>query len=314
MRPRVSVLVPTYNYGRYLLASVGSALGQTLPELEVIVVDDGSTDETEAVLAVLRVDPRVRTFRQDRRGPGAARNRALVESSSPFIAMLDADDVWFADKLARQLAVLESDPSIGLAYTNSVVDDLNGRLERRHFDQHSGHRPHVGWVMRQLAIANFLTTSTVVVRREVLDATGGYDESLQVCEDWDLWLRIAARAPMAYVDTIGARVRRHGANTHLRSELMVRDSFRVLARVPAYAGGWDRLGRAARSRAHARAHSRAAASTYAAGHSGQALQHIARAILFDPRHATVSDLRLALRCTAALFGGGHVCRKPQQLL
>jgi Glycosyl transferase family 2 len=298
--PRVSVIVATHNYGRFLAESVGSALTQDRVDLEVIVVDDGSTDTTEAVMGRLCSDQRVRLLRQEHRGPGAARNRALAMSSSPHVAMLDADDAWMPDKLFRQLAVLEADPAIGLVYTDSLVIHADGRPQRRHFGAASGHRPRVGWVLPELAMSNFISTSTVVVRRPLLDEVGAYDESLQVCEDWDLWLRMAARAPLAFVDAPLAQIRRHGANTHLQGDLMARDSFRVLERIPRYAGDWRRLGPRTRSRAYAAAHRRAAISLFLSGEPLRAVPHIGRAIACDPRGVSAADARLAGRCLAAL--------------
>jgi hypothetical protein len=221
--------------------------------------------------------------------------------------MLDADDAWLPDKLSRQIAVLENDPRVGLVYTNNFVVSsapAGAATRRLHFAEASGHRPYTGLVLPQLARSNYVTTSTVVVRRTVLEQVGGYDESLHVCEDWDLWLRIAARFRFDYVDAPLAWVRRHGGNTHLTAGTNVRDSFRVLERIPRYAGGWARLGHGVRAHAYAEAHLRAAMSLYMAGDARGALSHVARAITRDPVSLSRIEVGLAVRCLALLARRG----------
>src|SRR5919197_2516263 len=114
MGATVSVIVPTHNYGRFLAESVTGALSQTRQDLEVIVVDDGSTDDTPRVAqALMRADPRVSYVRQDRRGPAAARNRGLARATGPYVALLDADDAWLPDLVAQQVETLQVRPELG---------------------------------------------------------------------------------------------------------------------------------------------------------------------------------------------------------
>lgn len=202
----VSVIVPAYNAAPYLGAALASALAQTHADLEVIVVDDGSTDDTAAVAAdVAARDPRVRVLRQANQGVAAARNRALEAARGAFIAPLDADDLWHPDKLARQLAALRAaGPAAGLAYCGWETLDAAGRP----VPGSAATPTEAGRLADVLACGNVIPcASTPLIRRAALDDVGAYDESLQAgggqgCEDWDLYLRIAERYTFAVVPDV----------------------------------------------------------------------------------------------------------------
>jgi glycosyltransferase involved in cell wall biosynthesis len=297
----VSVVIATFNYARFLRESVESVLSQTWSDLEVIVVDDGSTDETPAIMHRWQDDARVIYLRQDHQGAAAAYNVGLRMASGAYVAVQGADDAWLPDKLSRQVAALEAQPGIGLVYSDTTVVDANGIPQRGHFYD-TGRLPHVGRVLPMLLLDNFVPASSVVMRRGVLQAVGLHEETLEVCEDWDLWLRIAARFDFGYVDAPLVRTRRHGGNTHLRAVTSVRDSLRVLDRVPTMIGPWDELGRGLRARAYARAYARAASSLYTAGWSGRALGYLARAVLLDRRVVDWWHVKLAAKCALGIAG------------
>jgi glycosyltransferase involved in cell wall biosynthesis len=301
VRPRVSVVIATYNYARFLAESLQSVLSQTWSNVEVLVVDDGSTDETPALMRRWQGDTRVSYIRQDHRGAAAAYNTGLVRASGDYLAVQGADDAWLPDKLARQLAGLEADPAIGLVYSDTTVVNSDGVPQRRHFYD-TGRVPYVGKVLPMLLLDNFIPASSVLMRRSVLHSVGLHDETLEVCEDWDLWLRIAARFEFGYVDEPLVRIRRHGENAHLRAAPMIRDSFRVLDRVPRVVGCWEKLGPGLRARAYANANARAASSLYAVGASGRALRHLAQAVLLDRRLADRDRLKLAAKCAISVTG------------
>jgi glycosyltransferase involved in cell wall biosynthesis len=225
VNPRVSVVIPAYNAGAFLPAALASALSQSVSPLEVIVVDDGSTDDTPDI--VRRAGPSVRYLRHDRRGVAEARNRGIRESAGDWVALLDADDVWQPTKLARQLDALGRTPGASACHTAFAVVDGQGRklsVVRR------GPEPPTaeGLLMRGNRIG---TPSTVICDRGVLLEAGGFDPSLSQCADWDLWIRLATRTTFAYVDEPQVAWRRHEGNMSRDVELLERDSVRVIEKL-----------------------------------------------------------------------------------
>jgi glycosyltransferase involved in cell wall biosynthesis len=224
--PTVSVIIPTHNCAPYVAAAVESALSQTHRPIEVIVVDDGSTDETAAVLRPYA--GRIVARSQANGGVAAARNAAIRRARGEFLAFLDADDVWLPWKLERQLPVFGRHPQVEMVFADgctfaeegdvhpSILGHLSGRFDRvRPWLQGGGDagRVAVRPGRPDLLFCNFIYTPGVVVRRTCLDAVGGFDESLSTCEDYDLWLRIAGRAPIAVVNEVLFRCRLRGAGS-----------------------------------------------------------------------------------------------------
>jgi glycosyltransferase involved in cell wall biosynthesis len=195
--PLVSVILPTWNRAEYLPGAIRSALAQTYAPIEIHVVDDGSTDDTEKVMRAFVNDSRVRYQRLEHQGPSRARNAGIRESRGSFIALLDADDLWTPDKLEHQIPAFENDPRVGVVYTNFQSIDVNG-------DPIPTDRPepHSGFVSGKLLINNFVPGPTSVIRRECFDAVGGFDEELQSGEDYDLWLRISTKFEFRVLDLV----------------------------------------------------------------------------------------------------------------
>jgi glycosyltransferase involved in cell wall biosynthesis len=207
----VSVVLATRDQAGWLPATLASVGAQTFKDWELVVVDDGSADDTGAVVARARADARVRYLRVPHVERARARNAGLAAAAGDLIAFLDGDDLWEPEKLARQVAALDAAPEAALCYTLArYVDEADRPLPVR--------RPPVaigGRVFPALVAANLMILASVMVRRSALDATGGFDETLPVlgCEDWDLWLRIARRHPVVCVDAELTRYRRHPGNT-----------------------------------------------------------------------------------------------------
>ena len=189
--PGVSVLMAVHNGGRWLSDAVASVSAQTAGDLELIVIDDGSTDETSAILAAVR-DPRVRVERRARAGLTRSLNRALRLARAPLVARLDADDLALPARLARQRAFLDSHPDIGLLGTGARVIDADGE-ERGVVRPPEDDRT----IRRVLIHHNPFVHSSVMMRRAVVEAVGRYDESFAVAQDYDLWLRLAAVTRLA---------------------------------------------------------------------------------------------------------------------
>ncbi len=189
--PRVSVVMGVRDGARWLAEAVDSVLGQTLADLELIVVDDGSTDATPDLLTRYR-DPRLTVLRQPAGGLARALNRGLRLASAPLVARLDADDVALPERLARQVAFLDARPEVGLLGSACRAIGPSG-------DPLDDERPPQddAAIRRALIRRNPFVHSTIVVRRSVIDRAGGYDESLPVAQDYELWMRASGVTRMA---------------------------------------------------------------------------------------------------------------------
>lgn len=189
MTPLVSIVVANYNCGRFVADAIDTALQQSYPHTEVIVVDDGSTDDSMAVLD--RYRDRIRIVRQANQGVSAARNTGIHESRGDLVAFLDADDLWHRDKLAKQVPLFDN-PAVGLAYCGVEYVDERGR------SLGTNTRGLRGRVLRDIALLRETVVlaggSTAVVRRRLFDEAGGFDPQLSTAADWDMWRRIACRA------------------------------------------------------------------------------------------------------------------------
>jgi glycosyltransferase involved in cell wall biosynthesis len=183
--PDVTVIIPAYNSAELIRGSIDSALRQRDVTCEVIVVDDGSTDETWSVLQ--SYGARVRSIRQPNQGAYVARNNAAAVSTGEWLAFLDADDEWAVDKLTKQLQLAA--PDVGLIYSDCANLDDAGRVTGRTSDAATLAQ---GKIFDQLLTNNFLSTSTVLIRRTVFEELGGFATEIKGCADWDMWLRYAA--------------------------------------------------------------------------------------------------------------------------
>jgi glycosyltransferase involved in cell wall biosynthesis len=197
----VSAVIASYNMAQYLPQAVNSVLAQTYPNVEVQIVDDGSTDDTAAVLRQYQDNPRVRVHVQKNAGAAHAKNQGMRLSRGAFVALLDADDIWLPDKLARQMPLF-ADPEVGLVYSDYQRMDGEGRpLPQALTPMRRGR------VAGPLLVENFVAYSAVVMRRECLQRTGDFDESLSMGFDYDLWLRMSANCRFDYVPEATVRYR-----------------------------------------------------------------------------------------------------------
>ncbi len=190
--PLVSVVIPTYNRADTVGHAVESVRAQTFTDYEIIVVDDGSRDNTAAVVA--RFGDAVRYIAQPNGGVAVARNRGVAEARGRYVAFLDSDDAWLPAKLERQMAFVAQRPELGFAYADARVVDESGR----ELGVKPVQRP-VADTLEALLQGNFIPTLTVVARRDAVQAVGGFDPQLRGPEDYDLWMRLAARYPFAGV-------------------------------------------------------------------------------------------------------------------
>jgi len=186
MSPTVSVIVSSYNYGRYVGAALESVRRQTFADFETIVIDDGSTDDSLRVIRRFLRDPRFRLVEQDHGGQARAKNRGLAEARAPYVAFLDADDLWARTKLEKQVALLESEPGLGVICTRRKVVDADGKPR-----PWANRRLPRGRVVAAMFRQNFICFSSAMLRAGVADHVGGFDESIPLAIDYDFWLRAA---------------------------------------------------------------------------------------------------------------------------
>jgi glycosyltransferase involved in cell wall biosynthesis len=186
----VSVIIAAFNAEQFIGRTLASAQGQTYPNLEIIVVDDGSTDDTAKLIEdAARRDRRLRLLRQENRGVAAARNRGAVESGGAMVAPLDADDLWHPRKIERQVEELAAGGErVGLVYTWSLLIDADDFI----LDRGNLTATKSGNVQQSLLLGNFIgNASTPLIRRKYFEQVGGYNEELRYCEDFDLYLRLS---------------------------------------------------------------------------------------------------------------------------
>lgn len=192
--PLISVVIPVYNGEKTIQETIRSVLSQTFPDFELIVINDGSQDKTLEVVSTIR-DPRLKIFSYPNAGVAASRNRGFLHSSGQFIAFLDADDLWTPDKLEAQLKALQEDPGAGVAYSwSNFISESNQVLQAGRRLTWSGN------VHSKILVINFLEHgSNPLIRREALETVGGFEESLPPADDWDMWIRLAAKYPFVVV-------------------------------------------------------------------------------------------------------------------
>ncbi len=185
-------MIPTYNREERLPAAIRSVLDQSLPPSEIIVIDDGSTDTTPAIMGNF---PEVSYIRQENQGVSQARNHGIRVAKHPWIAFLDSDDEWLPHKLERQWEALERQPQYRFCHT----DEIWIRKGRR-VNPMKKHAKRGGHIFDRCLPLCVISPSSVLIHRELFDRYGMFDPELPVCEDYDLWLRICAREPVLYVD------------------------------------------------------------------------------------------------------------------
>lgn len=215
MKRKVSVVIPTYNYGRFIGEAIESVLAQSFPVFEIIVVDDGSNDDTEQVAA--RFGERVKYIKQKNGGVSQARNNGARQSTGDLIAFLDADDVWLPKKIEKQVAKFSENSEVGLVHCSM-----------REYDTATGAticfyaEGEEGWVADDLLLFEKPTVnvsgSSVMVSRKAFEAVGGFDarKEMHPSEDWEFCYRVARIFKVAFVREVMIDYRNHGGNGHLK--------------------------------------------------------------------------------------------------
>ena len=283
--PLVSVIIPVYNQAGYVSRAVQSVLDQTLTEFELIIVDDGSTDNTPQVLAGF-TDPRIRIIRQPNAGLSAARNRGLKESTAALVTFLDSDDYFLPTKLEIMCGYLNGHPDVGMVAGQFIyIDDDGNTLGQPAPAQTPLKLP-------ELLLENPICVSGIVLRANWLEHVGTFDENLRACEDWDLWLRLAAAGcSMAWIDQPVVAYRIHPGQMTQQSSRMRKA---ILAMFDKFFSRPDLPEpiRACRDRAIAAGLVHASAYAYLSNECRQGAADLAEALRLDPSLAANQYRRL----------------------
>ena len=203
--PQVTVILPTWNRSKWLKTPIESVLSQTFQDFELIVVDDASTDSTGKILE--SYSGKIRTILlPENLGVSAARNTAIVQSDSKWIAFLDSDDYWHAEKLEKQIKQTRLCPEYQIHFTDEIWIRNGIRVNPK-----NKHRKREGWIFKPSLALCLMAPSTVMLHRELLERHGMFDDALPVCEDYDLWLRLTAYHPVALLNE--KLMTRHGGHS-----------------------------------------------------------------------------------------------------
>jgi glycosyltransferase involved in cell wall biosynthesis len=232
---RVTVIIPTYDYARFLGECIQSVLDQTFQDFEIIVVDDGSSDNTREVVSSFK-DTRIRYIYQDHCGVSAAQNTALRVASGEYITGLSGDDVYLPQNLEAKIKLLDSRPDIGLVCSDAYIFNDNtgaiiGRLWRDPKGFHPGFDPAKAArepLKSFIQWGFFIMLQAAMTRRQVFDIVGYFDETIPTHEDWDLVLRIVRRFPIEIIDMPLVKLRRHSANLSINQEKMYSGAMAVV--------------------------------------------------------------------------------------
>ena len=215
----ISVIIPTYNRAHLLPRCLDSVLSQTSKPLEVIVVDDGSTDSTRDLVA--RDYPGVKLITQDNRGVSAARNAGIRAAAGDWLALLDSDDAWLPGKLEQQARAVADSPTGNVVHTDEIWVRNGVRV-----NPHRKHKKYGGFIFKHCLPLCVISPSAVMIHRRVFDQVGLFDETLPVCEDYDLWLRICARMPVLFIEA--ALITKYGGHAgQLSTRYRGMDRYRI---------------------------------------------------------------------------------------
>ncbi|MDH5352873.1 MAG: glycosyltransferase family 2 protein [Gammaproteobacteria bacterium] len=218
---RISVVIPTYNRLPALIRAIDSVIGQTSPVDEIIVVDDGSDDGTE--ILIREKFPQVKFFYQTNQGVSAARNFGIKQAQHPWIALLDSDDSWLADKVETMREAQRTNPEYFVFHSDEIWIRNGVRVNPMNKHEKSG-----GWIFQKCLPLCVISPSAVVIKRELFDSNGYFDESLPACEDYDLWLRICHQHPVYYIDN--PLITKYGGHSdQLSNHYWGMDRFRIRA-------------------------------------------------------------------------------------
>jgi glycosyltransferase involved in cell wall biosynthesis len=223
MSKLISVIIPTYNRGELILRAINSVLIQSYQNFELIVIDDGSTDKTEDLLAPLVKSEKIKYSRQENRGVSSARNTGVGLAKGELISFLDSDDEWLTDKLQHQISFLEKNSHLRIAYTEEFWIRNGKRV-----NQKTSHKKSGGWIFSFCVGQCLIGPSSVIMEKKLFTEMNGFDENFIVCEDYDLWLKISSLYEIGFIKT--PLITKHGGhNDQLSTKFVAMDFWRIKA-------------------------------------------------------------------------------------
>jgi glycosyltransferase involved in cell wall biosynthesis len=217
----VSIIIPTYNRKKLLEEAIASVLSQNFRDFELIIVDDGSTLDYQ--IKRLSNDKRIKYYCCPHRGVSSARNFGVKVAKGKYIAFLDSDDLWNKKKLKKQFTFLKRNPELKACYTNETWIRSG-----EHLNPLKKHEKHHGWIFEKCLPLCIISCSSILIEKELFNNLGGFDDSLPVCEDYDLWLRLSLKHPIAYLDD-KLITKRGGHPDQLSKKYWGMDRFRIKA-------------------------------------------------------------------------------------
>ena len=223
LEPTISVVIPAYNAERTILTTIESVQKQTFSNLEIIIINDGSSDETLDIIRKI-VDPRIKCFSYENGGNSLARNRGISHATGEFISFIDADDLWTPDKLELQLAALQnSEASVAYSWTTTFIDGQEESVfpcNPIYFE---------GNVYDKLLVNNFIANgSNILVRKKAIELVGEFEPTLKRCADWDFYIRLAAKCHFVVVPKHQIFYRRSSGSLSMNVELVEQESIKVI--------------------------------------------------------------------------------------
>lgn len=219
MSKKVSVIIPTYNRSELAKEAIDSVLNQTFKDFELLIVDDGSTDDTKTVVS--QYGSKLSYYLIGHKGVSAARNFGIEKSCGEYITFLDSDDLWEKDKLKEQMQFFDKNPEAKICYTDEIWfrDDIRVNPRKKHY------KPSGDVFLEMLPLCR-ISASSVMFKREIIDDVGVFDENLPVCEDYDLWLRMSLKYPIYFID-MPLIIKRNGLGENLSQMYWGMDRFRI---------------------------------------------------------------------------------------
>lgn len=215
----ITVIIPSFNRAYCLERALDSVLNQSYLPQSIILVDDGSTDETERLVKTKY--PQVEYYKQENTGVSSARNLGISKSSTDWIALLDSDDEWLSDKLEKQVEVLNQNPEFKLCHTEEIWIRNSKRVNQMNKHQKSG-----GWIFEKCLPLCAISPSSVLMHKSLFEEKGLFREDLPACEDYDLWLKICASYPVLYLEEPGI-IKYGGHDDQLSQKYWGMDRFRI---------------------------------------------------------------------------------------
>lgn len=221
MKDHISVIIPTFNRSSVLLRAIDSVLNQTYKNFELIVIDDGSTDDTETLLAPYIESQMIQYHKTQNKGVSASRNHGVALARGKWIAFLDSDDEWLAHKLTQQMAFLEKHAHLSIVYSDEIWI-RNGVL----VNKKTHHQKKGGWIFADCLKQCLIGPSSVLLSREMFDEMKGFDESFIVCEDYDLWIKISSKYEVGHISE--PLIKKFGGHAdQLSTRFFAMDSWRI---------------------------------------------------------------------------------------